>query len=177
MKGRHSISIKCKMVSDSFSWVLSGVYAPCDERLRVSLWEELGVVRETWQLPWCIGGDFNEVLRMHERSGTQRMTSGMRQFTEFVDKHELVDLPMSGARFSWQHGENSDRFSKIDRFLISLDFDLHFPSISSSVLGKPLSDHAPIKFVCDLSYWGPSPFRFEFMFLEDPNILVLMEKW
>lgn len=78
MKGRHSISIKCKMVSDSFSWVLSGVYAPCDERLGVSLWEELGVVRETWKLPWCIGGDFNEVLRMHERSGTQRMTSGMR---------------------------------------------------------------------------------------------------
>ena len=65
-----SFSVSClfRMEDDGFQWVFSGVYGPTEKRLRESFLEELGSIRGLWENPWCVGGDFNEILSPNERS-------------------------------------------------------------------------------------------------------------
>lgn len=48
-------------------WAFSSVYAngPNADPDRHYLWEELSGVFSWWEVPWCIGGDFN-MTRMKE---------------------------------------------------------------------------------------------------------------
>lgn len=48
-------------------------------------------------------GDFNEVLYLEKRSHAVRRTRGMNEFYEFVDGNELINILISGARFTWSN--------------------------------------------------------------------------
>ncbi|KAI3988839.1 hypothetical protein MKX01_016410, partial [Papaver californicum] len=61
---------------------------------------------------------------------------------------------------------------KIDRFLVTANWDDHFPSINIKALGIPLSDHKPISLSCETDDWGPPPWKFEkFMWLLEPGFM------
>lgn len=64
---------------------------------------ELEVIRGRREIPWCVGGDFNEVLFLNDRNRATRRTRGMDTFGDFVDRHELIDVHMTGARFTWSN--------------------------------------------------------------------------
>lgn len=66
--GIHSISLRCKFINSDFTWMFTGVYGPPNPLDRKDLWRELEEIRGLWQLPWVLGGDFNEIRFMHERT-------------------------------------------------------------------------------------------------------------
>lgn len=86
---------------NSFPCVLVNVYAPNEVGNRRELWEVLLGLKVNSQVPWCIGGDFNEIKEVSERVGCTRMERRMRDFLEFCNNMELVDLPMIGRKFTW----------------------------------------------------------------------------
>lgn len=86
-------------MSDNFDWLLSGVYGPCDTLERRRMWSESSLMRLVWDLPWCVGGDFNEVRLMHERKNCNSSTRGMQDFNKFFDSEELTDSPVVGEKF------------------------------------------------------------------------------
>lgn len=47
------------------------------------------------------GGDFNEIKDVNERVGCLRIERGMRDFINFSNNMELIDLPMLGRKFTW----------------------------------------------------------------------------
>lgn len=88
--------------------------------------EELEVIRSRWELPWCIGGDFNEVLSLEERTWAASRSRGMEVFCDFVDRNKLINVPLSGARFTWSNFQERPSMSKLDKFLISIEWDNYF---------------------------------------------------
>lgn len=92
-----SVSIVAAVKGETQKWVLIGVYGSmAGDRLEIFL-AELQAIRGRRELPWCIRGDFNEVLYLEERSRTVRRSRGMDDFCEFIDQNELINLPISGA--------------------------------------------------------------------------------
>lgn len=173
--GVYSINMHFVTVNDNFHWLFSAVYGPCDTMERKYLWEELQLMRLIWNLPWCIGGDFNEVRLMRERQNCSKISRGMQDFIEFCDNKELIDLPISGAKFTWKSGNANQ--SKLNRFVISGSWEDHFHNVVVTALARPFSDHKPIKLSCDSVDWGPPPWRFEAMWWFEKDFILLLKNW
>ena len=83
-----------------------------------------------WNLPWCLGGDFNVTRFSSERSGASRHRSAMREFSDFVSEQGMMDLPLVGGAYTWSNSQDPPVWSRIDRFLVSLGWEFMFPSVS-----------------------------------------------
>ena len=65
----------------------------------------------------------------------------MFAFSDFIKNNSLVNLPLEGASFTWFRDFGLPSMSRIDRALVSLDWEEHFENISQRVLPHVLSDH------------------------------------
>ena len=79
-----SVSCKFKNVGDQFEWAFTGVYGPNLNKRRRKMWEELTGLISWWDLPWCIGGDFNIIRFPLERLGAASCTRAMYGFSDFI---------------------------------------------------------------------------------------------
>ena len=70
----------------------------------------------------------------------------MREFLQIIDELELKDIPLRGGQYTWKGGLNNSRMARLDRFLITDDWETLFGSANQSLLPKTLSDHHQ-------SYW------------------------
>ncbi|RVX10222.1 LINE-1 reverse transcriptase-like [Vitis vinifera] len=175
--GQFSISCRLRNMEDGFVWTFTGVYGPFSRVDREAFWEELGAIRGIWSDPWCIGGDFNVVLSQRERSSQGRISGAMRRFAQVVDDLELLDLPLQGGVFSWSGGRNNQAWARLDRFLVTQCWLDNFCGIVQCRLPRPTSDHFPIMLKGGGLRRGPSPFRFENMWLKVDGFKDLLREW
>ena len=68
----------------------------------------------------------------------------MDKFYEFIEDLNLIDLPLEGGRFTWSSGIEQPFMSRIDRALVSQNWEHHFPDVIQQILPIPVSDHFPI---------------------------------
>ncbi|RVW53000.1 Suppressor of mec-8 and unc-52 protein-like 1 [Vitis vinifera] len=175
--GIYSISCKLKTVENDVVWVFTGVYGPCKRKERELLWEELGAIRGIWDEPWCIGGDFNVTLSQRDRSRQGSFSGAMRRFAQVVDDLALIDLPLQGGVYSWSGGRNNQTWARLDRFLVSQGWLDIFRGAVQCRLPRPTSDHFPILLKGGGMSRGPSPFRFENMWLKVEGFKELLREW
>jgi hypothetical protein len=95
-------------------------------------------------LPWCIRGNFNVTRFPSERFGKARLCSAMTDFSDFISDQELMDLPLAGGSFTWSISHDPPMWSRIDRFLVSHDWEVRFPLVSQKRLSCLYSDHISI---------------------------------
>lgn len=57
------------------------------------LWEELRQINSSWLGPWVIGGDFNTIRFIYEKSPVNRRIRSMRDFNAFIQDYCLRDCP------------------------------------------------------------------------------------
>ena len=122
-----------------------------------------------------LGGDFNITLLQREMSSQRRINSAMRRFAEIVDDLGLVDLPLQGREFTWNGGHNNQAWARLDRFLKSPSWLDQFSGVTQSRLSRPISDHFPIILVRGGIRRGPTPFKFENMWLKVEGFKDLIE--
>ena len=110
-----------------------------------------------WNLPWCVGGDFNAICFPFERLGAENFTQGVYSFSDFISINGLMDIPLEGGSYTWS---NSLSGSRIDRFLFSSEWEEHYPNIHKKRLVRVLSDHFPISLEGSDICKGRKPFLF-----------------
>ena len=80
-----SITCILEMVEGGFMWAFSGVYGLQPKLNKLRFWDEFHQTRGWWPGPWCIGGDFNEILHPQERSSGLCPMHPMLEFHEFIN--------------------------------------------------------------------------------------------
>ena len=106
-----------------------------------------------------------------------RVSFSMRRFLKVIDELELRDLPLQGGPFTWSGGLNSQTMSRIDRFLVTEDWEGYFNGVVQSTLPRPVSDHFPILLDGGGVRKGLVPFRFENMWLKEEGFKDLLIGW
>ena len=129
---------------DDFVWACTGVYGLNDNGQRFTLWEELSQVCARWPMAWCLVGDFNIIKYPSESLGCESFSPAMFAFSDFIENNSLVDLPLEGASFTWFRDPGLPSMSRIDRALVSLDWEEYFENVSQRVLPRVILDHCPL---------------------------------
>jgi hypothetical protein len=172
--GEYVVACSFKNVVDDFSWAFAGVYGPHIISSRRLLWDELAGLMCWWDLPWCIGGDFNVTHFPGERSGEARFCPAMMEFSDFISEQHLMDLPLAGGMLTWS---NSVSWSRIDRFLVSPEWEAKFPGLFQKRMNRLCSDHFPILLDCGGIKGGVRPFKFENMWLKADGFVDKVRLW
>ncbi|WMV44670.1 hypothetical protein MTR67_038055 [Solanum verrucosum] len=146
--GAYNITCKFTGKAQDLGWHLSGVYAPNSRQEREEVWGELGAVRGLFNGPWVVAGDFNVVRFPSEKKNCNRFNKEMEEFSEFIEDMELQDLPLVGGKFTWRKGDGYDIAARLDRFLISEEWEVAFRKIKQSILPRVTSDHNPLLLEC-----------------------------
>ena len=117
------------------------------------------------------------VLSPNDRNSECRLSHSMRRFNEVLNELGLRDLPLQGGPFTWRGGHNNQRMSRLDRFLVSADWESQFSNVTQSTLSRPVSDHCLVMLDSDEIKSGSSPFRFENMWLKFEGFKDLLRDW
>ncbi|RVW38032.1 LINE-1 retrotransposable element ORF2 protein [Vitis vinifera] len=88
-----------------------------------------------------------------------------------------VDLPLRSASFTWSNMQVNPVCKRLDRFLYSNEWEQAFPQSIQGVLPRWTSDHWPIVLETNPFKWGPTPFRFENMWLQHPSFKENFGRW
>jgi hypothetical protein len=172
-QGNYVAACSFRNVDDGMEWAFAGVYGPTRDALRRLMWEELAGLMCLWELPWCIGGDFNVTLFHNERSGRVRRRA-VAAFADFAAEMGLMDLPLAGGVSTWA---NNLSWSRLDRFLVSPEWELSYPGLMQKKLLRVCSDHAPIILMRGCLQNGKSSFKFENMWLKVDGFVDKVRVW
>ena len=101
----------------------------------------------------------------------------MRRFSDILNDLELRDLPLQVRPYTWRGGLNDRSRSRLDRFLVTVDWESHCNKVIQRCLLRPVSDHFPILLDSDGVRTGPSPFRFKLMWLKYEGFKRILKGW
>ncbi|GAU27412.1 hypothetical protein TSUD_356480 [Trifolium subterraneum] len=161
--------------SDIGDWRLTCYYGYPERSRRKMAWDLLRELRHMSNLPWCVIGDFNDLLSQEDKKGLlphpNWLCSGFRSA---VNDCDLTDIHLEGYPFTWLKSGATDHAieERLDRALVSSDWISKFPNAKLINLLSSHSDHSSILLQCNpkIKQYHRKEFRFENSWLKEEDI-------
>ena len=151
-------------------WRFTGFYGAPETQLHRESQDLLHDLNNRFSVLWLCGGDFNELLKSHEKLGGRLRPYGqLQKFREVLDECGLFDLGFVGNKFTWfkTFPGSGVVWQRLDRAVSSVAWYDMFPATKVSTLVCASSDHSPIMVLLEGITSKPQrPWRFEQMWLE-----------
>ncbi|XP_058784973.1 uncharacterized protein LOC131659865 [Vicia villosa] len=167
-----------KVVWKEEVFYIVNVYSSCNSGEKRVLWRKLLELKSRFSDgEWVIARDFNAVKNVNERKGSsgRYRVSEERDFLEFINLSNLVDVPSKGKKFTWFGGDGKAG-SRIDRFLVADNIVNKWGVVGQMVGNRDVSDHCPIWLISNKVNWGPKPFKVNEEWFSDKDFLPFVEK-
>lgn len=73
----NHIDVRVQTPNNSQPWRCTGIYGVADQSLRHQSWDSLRSLASGGDLPWVVGGDYNEILSNDEKEGGSLRASSL----------------------------------------------------------------------------------------------------
>lgn len=146
---------------DDEKWWLTTVYEPQDDADKSIFLEELEAIRDTCTGPWAVNGDFNLILSEADKNNDRIDRANLRRFRRTVASLGLQDLHLHSRSSTWSNERQNPTLVRLDRVLVSSDWDVKFPYAHLQGLGSEASDHCPLFLQTNLGQRTKARFHFE----------------
>jgi hypothetical protein len=139
-EGDFYVKFTLRNKQDDFKWSLATVYGPTQADRKEMFLAELVRLGSQESLPLVIGGDFNILRCPSEKNKDNFDQRWPFLFNAVIDGLSLKELEMSGRRFTRANNLANPTYEKLDRVLVTTDWDqkipiIYCPSIKSRYLG------------------------------------------
>lgn len=164
-------------------WRLPGLHGEPNHSIRHNTWSLLRNLNEILTLPWCVIGDFNNILNNGEKRGGKPYPNFLLEgFNKVVLDCYLTDLDLTRHQFTWEKSRGFPSWTEIrlDRDMVNSKWWDAFQSTQLFNLKITISDHSLIFMQLEevRSYKFIRRFRFENAWLTDSKCLDLVrENW
>ncbi|KAK2662564.1 hypothetical protein Ddye_001138 [Dipteronia dyeriana] len=149
----------------------SKVISSLRESDRRALWEFIRLSQQSLPTPWCVKGDFNTVLDPLERVEVSCNLGFIMSFANFISRAHIVDMFLHGSAYTWSNNREIEARVRLDCFFLSAIILMWFSNLIQRGLNQSLSNHTSILIEDQVINWGPSPFRFLNLWLEEKDIM------
>ena len=95
-------------------------------------------------LPLIIGGDFNLVRKVEDKSSGNVNIRWMQAFNDTIDDISLKELHRDGSRYTWSNKQEDPIQSVLDRDFVNNRWEGMFPHVRVQALTRIESDHNPL---------------------------------
>lgn len=158
----YSVNVLLTNNIDGKKFWFSGIYGPSNSVGRSAFKEELISIKPTDDTPWLLGGDLNFTLELQDRtSNTTAEWRNSMDFAALISTLGLINTPLHGRRFTWSNERDQPHMARLDRFLVSDEWNQLYPNSTQTVLPNTSSDHCPIVYTANTRYRKSRFFRFE----------------
>ncbi|CAN0857899.1 hypothetical protein LINGRAHAP2_LOCUS6980 [Linum grandiflorum] len=162
--GDHFIDSKVSD-GDGYEFRLTGFYGCPERERRKESWDLLRMLGRNGHDPWCVIGDFNDILHQHEQKGrNERPQNLIDGFRLAVAECNLVDVALDGYPYTWARAKGKDHGieSQLDRAMVNAEWISQYLEGTLRNLIAPISDHSPILLNTQLVVHERRRWRFRF---------------
>jgi endonuclease/exonuclease/phosphatase (EEP) superfamily protein YafD len=120
------------------------VYGPADHGRSKEFLDELTLFVSSAPFPVVVGGDFNLIWGIGDKSNDIVNWPRVRQFNDALAAMTLREISRKGARFIWTNRQLDPIRCVLDRVFVSPTWEAIFPLCSLIAIIRIGSDHNPL---------------------------------
>jgi exonuclease III len=143
-EGEYYVKFHLCNKEDNFKWALVVVYGPAQDDQKPNFLTELVQMGSRESLPILIGGDFNILRSPDEKNNNNYNGRWPFLFNAVIDGLNLRELEMSGRKYTWANARDNPTYEKLDRILMSTEWEQKFPLSTVEAITREISDHTPL---------------------------------
>ena len=146
---------------EDFTWNLVVVYGDAQPSGKAKFLVELVHIIKHTKVPLFIAGDFNLTRRSSDKNKPGGYKRWSFLFNSIISQGELLEIQLSGRKYTWSNNQEDPSFALLDRVLISPTWEENFPLVTVTALSRELSDHTPLLISIGEAMKIPRQFNFE----------------
>lgn len=169
----NCLIVSGKWINHDLDCYMVNIYAPQPENEKVELWDKISRFMEANRGNYILCGDFNSVRRPNERMGTNFSKVNAVNFNSFIERVELIDMPLGRHRYS-RISTDGAKASRLDRFLVNHEILDKIHDLKLKALDDILPDHRPLLIFIQKLDFGPTPFKFFLIHGSTLRVLIML---
>lgn len=117
-------------------WRLTGFYGYPERERRQESWNFIRYLASISTLPWCIFGDFNDLMHNEEKKGRHKHPQNLLDgFRHTIEDCSLIEVDLKGGDFTWEKSKGTTNWvqERLDRSFANSDWWSKFPLCTLTV--------------------------------------------
>nr|XP_034607094.1 uncharacterized protein LOC117866906 [Setaria viridis] len=143
-EGNFYVKFKVRTRKDNFQFVLVAVYGAAQPAFKEAFLTEMVQACRKENLPIVLGGDFNIIRNPSEKNNERYEDKWPFLFNAIIDSLNLKEIHMSGRKYTWANSLKNPTYERLDRVLVSTEWEEKFPLATVDALSREISDHTPL---------------------------------